>query len=158
MLDAVASPHSTHLCVSHLCVFFGTPRTYTEADFQQFDDYYFAGRASSQNPDFGPVAKAGMDSANPVSQTWWALPSARYVSQSEAGCSVVSQLKLPDAAHGDYGAPEEMWVNFTFVQRSSGGQEVEIELIWFNKTSTRCVLLDNVLGCALDRATRDDRS
>ena len=111
-------------------------RTYTEWDFTRFNIEY--------NPNCGPpcgdFAKQGMDSANPINQTWFPTLVALYQNTNlpQGGCNFLSELNLDPTTVTYYGGMESIWLNITIdANPLLTLPSVMVELIWLNKTATR---------------------
>jgi len=77
-----------------------------------------------------------MDSADPVHATWTPTVINMYAPPSSSGCQIAFELTLDPTTYTKYGAPQTVWLNYTFEAQSP---LVDIEVAWFNKTATRLV-------------------
>lgn len=98
--------------------------TYNETDFTNFAhlyDYY-------GDPGIG---KPNSTSANPMSKSWYTKPFGFFY--CHPATFIVAMEMHDDAVHSYYGAPSQIWMNYTFVNYDS----LIMELILLNKTPTR---------------------
>ncbi len=75
-----------------------------------------------------------MDSADPVDGVWVPAVVNVYAPPVSSGCQISFELALNPVSYIKYGAPQSVWLNYTFEARSP---LIDIQLSWFNKTVTR---------------------
>lgn len=99
-------------------------RTYNSTDFDIFNEYYH----DLYDPWW---VKSNISSASPESKFWY--PTLAEIWQKDNNhCQFLFKLTMEPETFIKYGAPQYLWESVN-VQKS----QVEIELQWFEKTSTR---------------------
>ncbi|CAF1598243.1 unnamed protein product, partial [Didymodactylos carnosus] len=105
--------------------------TYSHADFDNFNTQF--------NPDCGlpcyDFAKPGLENYDDFikSRTWQPKAVSMWMPVKNNNMFLV-ELTFPDEIIEDYGASQNVWINYTF---PSSFPSVLVELQWFNKTMTR---------------------
>lgn len=101
------------------------------------NNWYFADGTvqPAENPDFGPIAKRGMNDASPESKTWFPTTVDSLVREADQQCEYMLQLHLDPELQAKYGGPGEIWVNVTLERNPQLTALVTIDL--FDKVSTR---------------------
>jgi hypothetical protein len=104
-----------------------TYHTYNETDFSNFaSSYDYHGNAGYDKPNSTP-------SAHPLSNTW--LPSkVEFYKGKWVADNYLAVLSFDSKLTTEYGAPTEIWINYTF---TSLVYTIDLDVIWFNKRPTR---------------------
>ena len=104
-----------------------TYHTYNETDFVNFaNSYDYHGNAGYDKPN-------STLNANPLSRTW--TPSkVKFYQGKWVEYNYLAVLSFDPEVTKDYGAPEEIWLNYTF---TSLVYTIELDVIWYNKRPTR---------------------
>ena len=105
-----------------------TYHTYNETDFKALQNQYdYYGNAGYDKPN-------STVNAHPVSKTW--LPAKVEFGQSKFNKNnILAILAFDPISHIDYGSPEIVLLNYTFM--STNASQFTVDVIWFNKTATR---------------------
>ena len=109
--------------------------SYSGDDFQRFWDAYLD---VSPIPDWAKkdYGKPGcFNTVNPTHQDIPAQLQRVFVSPSNVpACSIVTESRVDDVAHRDYGAPQSLWTEFA---QGDDDMSLTITLTLVNKTATR---------------------
>jgi hypothetical protein len=98
-------------------------RTFTDADYATQGSYCCWGVAGRQ-----AGGQPNATTSSPAIAAVWASPAGA------APATVIVRAVMPAFAHTDYGAPAEVWYNYTI---AADGSAVFMDVLMFNKTSTR---------------------
>ncbi|MEI6168303.1 MAG: DUF5054 domain-containing protein [bacterium] len=119
-------------------------QTRSVTEMRAFVESYTNG-ASWAGADFG---KPGMP--EDAIGKWWDSAVVSVLVAREADCTrVIAQLAPAAQAHLEYGAPREVWLEWTF---SHTNHHIELRVTWFGKTATR---LPESAWCAFPLAVPD---
>jgi hypothetical protein len=107
-------------------------QTFDQKDYDRFHDEYFRIRPQWALADFG---KPGLESANPVSNTWLPKIVSSNFSEEKMGIRIIHELKVvDDNGRTPDGCPANIALELFFPKEKP---EIELNLTWKNKKATR---------------------